>query len=77
MVVPQDKVSFQRTQQELTETCAGKSNLPNRKSLVASEEEFMKYSQVQIVCTVGGKLPETLEVLWAVFWSLFRLFITQ
>jgi len=47
MVVPEDKVSFQRTQQELTETCAGKSNLPNRKSLAASGEELMKYSQVQ------------------------------
>jgi hypothetical protein len=46
MVVPEDEGSFQKTQYEQTETCAGKSNLPNRKCLVASGEELMKYSQV-------------------------------
>ena len=35
----EDKVSFRRTQQESSETCNGKSNLPNRKSLVARGEE--------------------------------------
>jgi hypothetical protein len=37
----------------------------------------MKYSQVKIVRKVGGKLTETLQVLWALFWSLFRVFTTQ